>query len=154
AQDAHDVQLNAPLTVEFGAPVVPSEQIAAAAQDMALADSMPKPLALVPETKGTGRWLSPTLYGFYPEGGLQAATEYNATGSVSITPDGKARLEKEVVWRFTTAAPLLVGTRPYDGATETPASGPVEVRLAPDVDIDSAGAHFALVDAATGVPVA
>jgi alpha-2-macroglobulin len=153
-QDARDVPLNAPLTVEFGAPVVPAEQIAAAAQDTSLADSLPRPLTLTPETKGVGRWLSPTLYGFYPEGGLRAATEYNATVLTSVTPDGKARLEKEIAWRFTTAAPLLVGARPFDGATETPASGPVEVRLAPDVDVDSAGSHFALVDAATGAPVA
>ncbi|HET9222968.1 MAG TPA: Ig-like domain-containing protein, partial [Roseiflexaceae bacterium] len=154
AQDARDVPLNAPLTVEFGAPVVPTEQIAAAAQDSALADSLPRPLTLAPETRGVGRWLSPTLYGFYPEGGLRAATEYNVTIPASITPDGKARLEKEVAWRFTTAAPLLVGVRPFDGATEAPASGPVEVRLAPDVDVESAGSHFALVDAATGAPVA
>jgi alpha-2-macroglobulin len=153
AQGARDVALNAPITVEFGTPIVPAEQIAAAAQDTALADSLPKPLALTPETKGIGRWLSPTLYGFYPDGGLHAATEYNATVLATITPDGKARLEKETAWRFTTAAPLLVGTRPYDGATETPAGGPVEVRLAPDVDVDSASAHFALVEAATGVPV-
>jgi uncharacterized protein YfaS (alpha-2-macroglobulin family) len=154
AQDARDVPLNAPLTVEFGAPVVPAEQIAAAAQDSGLADSLPQPLRLTPETKGVGRWLSPTLYGFYPEGGLRAAAEYNAVVSAQLVPDGKARLEKEVAWSFTTAAPLLVGARPFDGATEAPANGPVEVRLAPDVDLDSAGAHFALVDAATGVPVA
>src|SRR6185436_12518706 len=47
----------------------------------------------------------------------------------------------------------LVGARPYDGATETPANGPIEVRLAPDVDVASASTHFTLVEAQTGVPV-
>src|SRR6266508_2212749 len=152
-QGAKKVALDAPITVEFGAPVVPAEQVAAAAQNPTLADGMPQPLALVPEAKGVGRWLSPTLYGFYPDGGLHAATEYNATVRTDVTPDGKARLEKPRSWNFTTEAPLLAGTRPYDGATETPANGPIEVRLAPDVDSASAGAHFTLVEAQTGVPV-
>ena len=100
-----------------------------------------------------GRWLSPTLYGFYPTGGLHAATEYQATIRPEITADGQARLEQAIAWRFTTEAPLLAGTRPYDGATEVPADSPVEVQLAPDVDAESAGAHFALVEAQSGTPV-
>src|SRR6266508_4742116 len=152
-QGAKKVALDAPITVEFGAPVVPAEQVAAAAQNPTLADGMPQPLALAPEAKGVGRWLSPTLYGFYPAGGLHSATVYGATCRTDVTPDGKARLEKPLSWNFTTEAPLLAGTRPYDGATETPANGPIEVRLAPDVDSASAGAHFTLVEAQTGVPV-
>src|SRR5262245_49090517 len=93
-QGAQKVALNAPITVEFGAPVVSAERIAAAAEDTALADALPQPLALAPEVQGVGRWLSPTLYGFYPTGGLHAATEYQATVRSDITPDGRARLEQ------------------------------------------------------------
>ena len=79
-------------------------------QDPALADGLPQPLVLAPETRGVGRWLSPTLYGFYPESGLHAAIEYDVTIRADITPDGKARLEKPVSWRFAPEDPLLVAT--------------------------------------------
>ncbi len=152
-QDAEQVPLRSPITVEFEAPVVPVDLIAAAAQDPALADTLPQPLTLAPAAEGVGRWLSPTLYGFYPEAGLHAATSYTATVSVDISPDGKWRLERPVAWRFSTEAPLLVGVRPYDGAVEVPADGAVEVRLAPDVDVASAGAHFSLYLADGGAQV-
>ena len=56
-------------------------------------------------------------------------------------------------WSFHTAAPLLAGTRPYDGAIDTPASGEVEVRLAHDVDVASASKAFVLRAIDTGEPV-
>src|SRR5262245_5476838 len=40
-QGIDKVALNAPITVEFGAPVVPAERIAAAAEDATLADTLP-----------------------------------------------------------------------------------------------------------------
>ncbi len=90
-QSAQQVALHAPITIEFGAPVVSAEQVAAAAADPALAAQLPggdqrsSPLALDPPAEGVGRWLSPTLYGFYPTGGLHAATEYQATIRPEIT---------------------------------------------------------------------
>ena len=153
-QGATDVALRAPITVEFGAPVVSADVIAAAAQDPRRAGDLPQPLALTPQAPGLGRWLSPTLFGFYPADGLHAATTYTATVRADLTPDGRARLEQPVAWRFSTEAPLLVGSRPFDGATEAPASGEVEVRLAQDVDVASAGAHFSLADIESGAVVA
>ncbi|MEP7187742.1 MAG: Ig-like domain-containing protein, partial [Roseiflexaceae bacterium] len=152
-QDAKDIALNAPITVEFGAPVVPAAQIAAAAEDPRLADALPQPLTLAPAAEGVGRWLSPTLFGFYPAAELHAATKYTASLRPDVTPDGSARLEQPVSWSFQTAAPLLAGTRPYDGAIDTPASGEIEVRLARDVDVASAGKAFVLRALDTGVPV-
>src|SRR5215213_7791805 len=152
-QDAKDIPLNAPITVEFGSPVVPAAQIAAAAEDPRLADALPQPLALMPATEGVGRWLSPTLFGFYPAAEPHAATKYTASLRPDVTPDGSARLEQPVSWSFQTAAPLLAGTRPYDGALDTPASGEVEVRLARDVDVVSAGKAFVLRALDTGEPV-
>ncbi len=149
-----DVGLRGPITVEFTAPVVTAAQLAAAAEDPSLADLLPQPLALAPQAKGVGRWLSPTLYGFYPEEDLRAATTYTATLPADISPDGQARMERPVSWRFSTAAPLLEAARPFPGATEVAASAPVEVRLARDVDIDSAGQSFSMVEAATGAAVA
>ncbi|HEU5097975.1 MAG TPA: Ig-like domain-containing protein, partial [Roseiflexaceae bacterium] len=151
-QGAQAVSLNAPITVEFGAPVVPADQIAAAAEDPRLADRLPQPLVLAPPAEGVGRWLSPTLFGFYPSR-LHAATSYTASVRAEVTPDGRARLEQPVSWQFRTAAPLLAGTRPYDGAIDTPAAGEVEVRLEQDVDVASAGKAFVLREIESGTPV-
>jgi uncharacterized protein YfaS (alpha-2-macroglobulin family) len=165
-----DVALDTPILVEFGAPVVSAEQLAAAANDPKLADQLPgaKPqvelagptqtegvpfVALTPAVKGIGRWLSPTRFGFYPQERLHAATTYTVTLNTGISPDGRWRLEKPVAWSFTTAKPLLAGARPFDGATDVPASGEVEVRLEPDVDVTSAGGSFSLREAESGTPV-
>lgn len=152
AQDTKDVALNAPILVEFALPVVPAATITAAADDPRLADTLPQPLALAPAAPGVGRWISPTQFGFYPTV-LHSATRYTATVNTAVSPDGKYRLEKPVSWAFTTAAPLLVGTRPFDGATDVLDTGEIEVRLAPDVNVDAAGKSFTLRDTASGTAV-
>jgi len=152
-QDTKDVPLHTPILVEFGAPVVPTATIAAAAEDPRIADTLPQPLTLKPEARGVGRWLSPTLFGFYPSDGLHAATTYIASVPTDVTADGKMRLEQPMAWSFTTAAPLLAGTRPFDGATEVPAAGEIEVRLEPDVDVDAAGRNFSLHEITSGATV-
>ncbi|GAB4205545.1 MAG: hypothetical protein OHK0022_31720 [Roseiflexaceae bacterium] len=153
-EGSRDVELRAPITVEFAAPVVTAEQVAAAADDPALAEKLPQPLTLAPEAKGVGRWLSPTLFGFYPQEDLRAATTYTATLAAEVSPDGKARMERPLSWQFSTAAPLLEAARPFPGATDVPAAAPIEVRLARDVDVSSAGQGFSLIEAASGTAVA
>jgi uncharacterized protein YfaS (alpha-2-macroglobulin family) len=154
AEGATDIGLRAPILVEFGAQLVPADTIAAAADDPRLADALPQPLELSPAAPGVGRWLSPTQFGFYPSEPLHAATKYTATVKADVSSDGKLRLERPVAWSFSTAAPLLAGTRPFDGATEVPAAGAIEVRLEPDVDVDAAGRSFSLRVAGSSAPVA
>ncbi len=149
----HDIALNTPITVEFDRPVVSADSIAAAAEQPALADSLPQPLALTPETPGVGRWLSPTMFGFYPEPRLQAGTDYSVMVRSDISGDGSVRLKQPTVWAFTTSAVVLREARPFDGATEVPAQAPIEVRLAEDVDVQSASAHFVLQSVAGGAPI-
>jgi hypothetical protein len=62
-------------------------------------------------------------------------------------------MERPFSWSFTTAAPLLVDTRPFDGEFDVAADRPIEIRLHRDVDRSSAGASFRLFDAG-GVAVA
>ncbi|GEM_PF-56985 len=157
---AERVPLHTPITINFGAPVVSPEQVAAAAEDPTLAAQLPgsgqdQPtlLTLDPPVAGVGRWLSPTMYGFYPTERLRAATEYRATLTDAISTDGRAQLERPLTWNFITEAPLLLGTQPFDGASDVPVDSVVEVQLDPDVDVDSAMAHFALADASTGEAV-
>ena len=147
-----DVLLDTPITVEFAAPVVSAEAVAAAADDPRRSDELPQPLTLLAGNdptaiKGIGRWLSPTRFGFYPAGGLRSATLYRATVRADLTQDGAARMERAMSWTFTTAAPLLTGTRPFDGEADVAADRAIEVRLHRDVDMASAGASFRLLDA-------
>ncbi len=157
AEGSEDVPLRAPVTVEFARPVVAADAVAAAADDPRLADQLPQPLALTPvdsqePVAGVGRWLSPTLFGFYPQQ-LQAAATYRATLRADLTPDGSARMEQPLAWEFTTEAPLLEAARPFDGAEDVPPAEPIEVRLHQDVDVQSAGQHFSLVEAGSGEAV-
>ncbi|HWQ14490.1 MAG TPA: Ig-like domain-containing protein, partial [Roseiflexaceae bacterium] len=156
ADGASAVPLRAPLTVEFGVPVVSVEALAAAAEDPRRAGELPQPLTLTPEgaqeaVPGVGRWLTPTLFGFYPERPLESATTYQAALRADITPDGAFRLERPLAWRFTTEAPLLESLRPFDGAEEVPPDAPIEVRL--HQDVDPASAVLSLVELESGETV-
>jgi uncharacterized protein YfaS (alpha-2-macroglobulin family) len=158
ADGAADIPLETLITVEFSAPVVSAEAVAASADDPRRAVDLPQPLTLTigsdsTAVSGIGRWLSPTRFGFFPEGGLRAATTYRVTVRPDLTPDGAARMERPFSWSFTTAAPLLVDTRPFDGEFDVAADRPIEIRLHRDVDRSSAGASFRLFDAG-GVAVA
>jgi uncharacterized protein YfaS (alpha-2-macroglobulin family) len=158
ADGSADIPLETLIMVEFNAPVVNAEAVAAAADDPRRADELPQPLTLTAGNDpnpvvGIGRWLSPTRFGFSPEGGLRLATTYRVTVRADLTPDGAARMEQPLSWSFTTAAQLLIDTRPFDGETDVAAERPIEIRLHRDIDPASAGASFRLLDAG-GVAVA
>ncbi|MDW8148055.1 MAG: Ig-like domain-containing protein [Roseiflexaceae bacterium] len=158
ADGSADVPLETLIMVEFNAPVVSAEAVAAAADDPRRANELPQPLTVTAgndpnPVSGVGRWLSPTRFGFSPEGGLRLATTYRVTVRADLTPDGAARMEQPVSWSFSTAAQLLVDTRPFDGETDVAADRPIEIRLHRDIDPASAGASFRLLDA-SGVAVA
>lgn len=152
ADGSADVPLETLILVEFNAPVVSAEAVAAAADDPRRAAELPQPLTVTAgnnptPVNGVGRWLSPTRFGFSPEGGLRMATTYRVTVRADLTPDGAARMEQPVSWSFTTAAQLLVDTRPFDGEIDVAADRPIEIRLHRDIDPASAGASFRLLDA-------
>lgn len=158
ADGAVDIPLETLITVEFSAPVVSAEAVAASADDPRRAADLPQPLTLTigngaTAVPGIGRWLSPTRFGFFPEDGMRAATTYRVTVRPDLTPDGAARMERPFEWSFTTAAPLLVDTRPFDSEFDVAADRPIEIRLHRDVDRSSASAGFRLFDAG-GVAVA
>ena len=144
ADGAQAIPAVAPVTVEFNAPVVSAEQVAAAANDPRISTTLPQPLTFDPPTPGAGQWLSPTRYSFAPAEGWSAATSYTLTLQPQLTADGRAHLEQAYSWRFATAATVLAATRPFDGQTEVSAEGEIEVRLARNVDVKSASEHFTL----------
>jgi uncharacterized protein YfaS (alpha-2-macroglobulin family) len=153
SKDSREVALRAPITVEFSAPVLTEAEVQAAAEDPRLADRLPVPLALDPPAKGVGRWLSPTLFGFYLQENLRPATDYTATLAADLTGDGRGRMRQPLSWGFHTAAPLLAEARPFPDATDVRPDTPITVRLEPGVDTASAGEHFSLIDIASGTPV-
>lgn len=153
ADASAEVALRAPITVEFTKPVLSEADIQAAAEDPRLADRLPVPLTLDPPARGVGRWLSPTLFGFYLQENLRPATGYTATLAADLTGDGRGRMRGPFSWSFRTAAPLLAEARPFADATEVRPDQPITVRLEPDVNIQSAGERFSLVDIASGTPV-
>lgn len=143
---AEAVSLDVPISVAFNAPVVPPEAV--------LADDMPQPLLLTPPVAGSGRWLTPQLYNFYPAAPLLPATTYTATVRADLTADGRMRLAEPARWSFTTAAPLLAGTRPYDRAESVPETSAIEVQLEPVVDVPAAAARFSLLELRSRAEVA
>ncbi len=152
ADGAQAIPSLAPVTVEFSAPVISAAQVAAAAADPRLGTALPQPLSFEPPAPGAGQWLSPTRYSFAPTAGWSAATTYTLTLAPQLTGDGRAQLEQPYTWRFQTAATVLANTRPFDGQADVAADGEIEVRLARDVDADSAAKNFTLATA-DGKPV-
>lgn len=157
-QGAAEIALTQPVMLAFNAPVVSPEDIAQAAHNPAVADTLPQPLHLESDTTGTvagvGRWLSPMLFGFYPDGGLHIATTYTAHVSTTLQPDGSARLEHPHEWSFATETTLSMNTRPDDGETDVSPHTPIDVRFAHDVDVATASQLFTLVDTTHNTPVA
>lgn len=158
ASGATEVTIQQPVMITFNAPVVSPEEIAQAADNPAVADTLPQPLHLESDATGTvagvGRWLSPMLFGFYPDGGLHIATTYTARVDTTLQPDGSARLEHPHEWSFATETTLAMQTRPDDGTTDVSPHTPIEVRFAPDVDVATASQLFTLVDTTHNTPVA
>src|SRR5262245_51232519 len=138
---ATNVPLTTPITVEFTKAIVEATTLTSAADDPRLRSSLPTPIDVVVDgvpVNGTGHWLTPTLYSFIPDGRLQSAAKYTVTMHETLV---QGNLNS---WSFSTASPLLVGARPFDGATGVQRDTPVIVYLDPQVDIGSARAHFRL----------
>lgn len=137
ADGTGDVRLTAPVLVTFEQPVVSANDIAAAAETPQVADTLPQPVTLKAEPGGTvagvGRWLSPTLFGFYPGAGLRPATTYVATINPGLSANGQLQLEKPLTWTFTTDAVQQVTMIPTDGATDVAVDSTIAVRLPVDV---------------------
>ncbi len=151
AKDAESVPVNTPLIVDFDRPVISEEQVDDAAQSLQHASTLPQPLTLhtadTTTVEGSGRWLSPTRYSFYPQQPLQPATTYTATIQARVTPDGHAHLQQPVTWSFSTEATLAVTTRPNDGAKDVPTDQSIEIQISPAVDIATAEQFVSLQEA-------
>ncbi len=156
-EDTAGVGLSVPVMVEFDLEVLSPEAIDAAADNPDLAADMPQPLTLSreggEEVAGVGRWLSPTLYGFYPQEGWVPAATYQATIEPELTHDGHYRMQAPMMWNFTTQADIAVAVSPSDGATEVPVDSAVDVALPGGVTVEPEAAVFRLREAGNDTDV-
>jgi hypothetical protein len=156
-QTTDNVDLATPIRVIFESPIVSEQAIEQAAQNPHHADNMPQPLTLTTDTvgtvTGTGRWLSPTLFSLYPDGGLEPGTTYTATVGPEVSADGQARMEEPFEWQFTTTSIVPVSVRPYDGATEVAPDQPLELHMQRNITIAVDNAFFTLRDTESNTQV-
>ena len=106
---ASEVLPDTVVTVLFNRPVVPLSAIEDAA-------SLPDPVTFVPPVRGRGEWLNTSIYQFTPDGsGFAPATEYLARVSPGLTDaTGKATLEDDFEWTFSTVMPAVVASLPAE----------------------------------------
>ncbi|MDX1412747.1 MAG: Ig-like domain-containing protein [Candidatus Promineifilaceae bacterium] len=121
ANSTEDVQAHAAITVVFNRPVVPlvsSDQQA----------DLPQPLVLSPAVKGTGTWISTSIYRFEPGSeGLAGATTYQATIEEGLSDASGAVLPDSFSWQFTTQNPEVVQIQPPNGAALVEPGRPITV---------------------------
>ncbi|MFN8532601.1 MAG: Ig-like domain-containing protein [Dehalococcoidia bacterium] len=70
------------------------------------------PLIISPTVSGVGRWVSPSVYRFSPQGGLRAATEYVVSLRRDVQDVTGGRLAGDVRYQFTTILPALSAFTP------------------------------------------
>jgi len=99
-----DVDTDSQIVVVFNRPVV--ELVGVAEQA-----SLPQPLTIEPAVEGEGSWLNTSIYRFQPTLGLAGATDYTVTVSDLTARDGST-LAEPVVFRFSTAAPIVTDVQP------------------------------------------
>jgi hypothetical protein len=131
---AVDVDPTLPVAVVFNRPVVPlvglEEQSA-----------LPAPLTFAPPVDGSGEWIGTSVYSFIPAQPLAAATEYEVTVAPLTAASGDQMLEP-YIFRFTTAAPIVLGSSPF-GILVDPATT-VKVSFSQPMDRASTEAAFSL----------
>jgi hypothetical protein len=132
---ASDVSTPNPIIVVFNRPVVPLTGIEEQA-------GLPQPLTIEPAVEGQGTWLNTSVFAFQPTLGLAGATEYRVTVA-DVTGLVGETLAEPVLFRFTTAAPLVLDATPQ--GNQAPPDSPIVVTFSQPMDSASTDAAFSLV---------
>ncbi|MEW5939061.1 MAG: Ig-like domain-containing protein, partial [Chloroflexota bacterium] len=98
ANDAVEVDLDSTITVIFNQPVVPTTIVEEQTE-------LPQPLVIKPEVKGTGEWVSSSVYVFQPENLLGSGTRYEVQVEAGLAGVSGLALEQPFTWTFVTRAP-------------------------------------------------
>lgn len=97
APDAEDVDLASTITVIFNRPIVPMTVAEEQSQ-------LPQPLTIQPEVKGTGEWVSSSVYVFQPEKLLGSGVSYMVSVDAGLKDTLGMSLGESYVWKFVTRA--------------------------------------------------
>jgi uncharacterized protein YfaS (alpha-2-macroglobulin family) len=101
ADGTTEVDRTTAITVIFNKPVAPIGTVESLS-------SLPSPVEILPQTKGTGNWVSSSVYVFQVEGGLQSNTAYRVTVRGNLKDTTGTALGADYSWSFTTSAPQVM----------------------------------------------
>ncbi len=135
AADAHNVQVDAAITLFFNRPVVP---LVATGQQA----DLPQPLTFDPPVTGVGEWVSSSIYRFTPDV-LAASTVYQATVPAGLTDVSGGVLADNHTWSFTTTAPKAIQFEPPPNADSIPPTQAISITF--NMPMDRASAEAAIV---------
>ncbi len=137
AANAQDVAADATITVLFNRPVVPLTLLDQQA-------GLPTPVAFNPPIPGRGQWLNTSIYVFQPSQPLQAGAIYEGRVAAGLQDTTGALLERDYVWTFSVAAPVVKFIAPSDGARGIGLRQPISVTFSQKMDRASAEAAFVI----------
>lgn len=139
---SNDVAPTEAITVQFDQPVVDADGNTPDVQ----------PIVIEPAVVGSGQWLTPDTYAFFPTTGLTSGTDY----TVRVQPQIATALELEngYRWQFNTAGPRLTASYPFDGAGEVERATAITLLFDQPMDRDSVEENFLLSTGGEDVEVA
>ncbi|MBN1248519.1 MAG: Ig-like domain-containing protein, partial [Anaerolineae bacterium] len=132
-----DVDPDTTVTVIFNRPVVPLTSLDAQAE-------LPDAVTFVPTVRGTGEWLTTSIYRFEPEEGFTPATNYTARLVSGLQDTTGATMESGYSWTFTTLSPDVLAWAPEDNAEHVGPSAVISVTFNQPMDHASTEAAFRL----------
>ncbi|MGH2542272.1 MAG: Ig-like domain-containing protein, partial [Ardenticatenaceae bacterium] len=147
AVDSSGVDVDQPITVRFDRPMV--EVASLESEEQA---ELPQPILISPPAEGTGLWLAPDLFGFYPSGGLLRGTAYEVTVSPLVAPG--LELPESYEWSFLTEGPRVEASFPFGGAREVASAAAIRLLFVQPMDRASVEENFRLSAQGSDVPVA
>jgi uncharacterized protein YfaS (alpha-2-macroglobulin family) len=144
APDTMDVSSDAAITIMFNRPVVPL----VASSDPAR-QGLPDPLTLVrtadgATVEGQGDWLNTSIFVFEPSQPLQAGQRYEGRIPSGLTDTTGGVLSQDYSWSFTVAPPVVVWTKPADGANDIEPTAVISVTFNQPMDRASVERAFSL----------
>jgi uncharacterized protein YfaS (alpha-2-macroglobulin family) len=100
ADQSEEVESGTALTVIFNKPVVPLMS----REDQA---KLPSPIEVTPALKGSGEWVSSSVYVFQPEKGLDSSVNYRVRVRSGLKDTTGSELSKDYTWTFATNSPQV-----------------------------------------------
>ena len=139
APDTFGADVNSLITVMFNRPVVPLTSLSQQA-------ALPNPLTLDPPVEGQGEWLNTSIFVFRPAKALAGGQAYTGRIAAGLTDTTGGLLKEDFTWQFSTQAPEVVSSIPYNGQTGLVLNQPISITFNQPMDRASTEKAFSLSD--------